>query len=217
VSDSKRYPAPPWDTHGYSAGSAYLVPTRSIELPDGLKPVAVLGRTVGMLAFIEYLPPSPLTYSELIWMPTVVRCRTRDKGTIYGYYVAKMYVDDEATLAAGREMWALPKSLARFERDGERVRVEAEDGTSLELTLRGFGPRKRLKGDVGTIQRDASGVVRFRCTFAGDVQLGSLGVESFSSNDDGWRSFEDAHRLPGSSGMLNDFQATMHAPRPAKL
>jgi hypothetical protein len=202
------YPSPPWHTHGKGAGAAYVVPVESIVLPDGFTAMSLLGRAMGVLSYVEYMPPSPLSYSELIWMPAMVR-----HGNLRGYWVEKMYVDDEASLAAGREVWALPKSLARFERDGEFVRIAAEDGTEIELRMRGFGPRKRLSSRVATLQHRDGEVVQFQCSFDGTVQIGTVDVVSFSAGGDGWPSFQKARKLPGSAGLLRGFEATMHPPR----
>jgi len=202
------YPPPPWHTHGNGAGAGYVVPAATIALPQGFKPMTLLGRTMGVLSYIEYLPPSPLSYRELIWMPAMVRWHRGGRG----YWVQKMYVDDEASLAAGRELWALPKSLARFERDGDRVHMTAEDGTVMRLRMSGRGPRKRISSKVTTLQHRSGRAVRFGCSFLGDVQLGRLDVEHFDAGDDSWLSFERARRAPASAGLLHGFETTMHAP-----
>ncbi len=206
------YPPPPWHTHGDGAGALYAVPARAIALPPGVEAISLFGRCAGVLAFIEYKPPSPLCYRELIWMPCAVKL-----GGHRGYWVEKMYVDDERSLAAGRELWALPKTLARFERipepEGERIEVRAEDGTALTLVAAGFGPRAPLRHAVDTLQQDAGAPVRFRCNFAGRLQLARFEVVSFDSADPGWSSYRASTRLPGSAGLLHGFEATMHPAR----
>lgn len=202
------YPPPPWQTYGDAAAALYTVPASSLDLPAGFRAVSLLGRCVGVLGYVEYKPPSPLAYSELIWMPTMVRYnRAR------GYWVAKMYVDDERSLRAGREVWGLPKTMAQFSRDGDRVSMCADDGTNLTLELSAAGPRAPLGQSVSTIQQHPSrGPLRFRCSWRGGVQYGRVVVVSFESDDRGWRSFQRATRIPASSGRLHQFEATMHPP-----
>lgn len=201
------YPPPPWHTHGDGAGALYAVPARAIRLPAGFEAVSLFGRSAGVLAFIEYKPPSPLCYRELIWMPCLVK-----RGGQRGYWVEKMYVDDERSLAAGRALWSLPKTMARFERKGDRIAVRAEDGTAITLRTSGFGPHAPLSSDVATLQHDpaSSAPVRLRCAFRGHVQLGRFEVVSFDSDDPGWASWSAATRLPASSGLLHGFEAIMH-------
>ena len=192
----------------------FVVPARDIDLPRGFSAVSVLGRAVGVLAYVEYRPPSPLSYRELIWMPSMVKAGGR-----LGYWVAKMYVDDERSLEAGRREWALPKTLAHFDKRGDVVDITADDGTRMMLRRAGFGPRKRLSSKVATLQHRASvggergELVRFRCSFSGTMQLGQVTVEAFESDDPGWRSFTTARRLPGSSALMHDYAATMHPPQ----
>ena len=107
------YPEPPWKMHGRGVFVAMRVPVGELDLPKGMSPVAIGGQAMGLLAFIEYRAPSPLTYRELIFMPCVVRAEAEGKGPIRGYWVARMYVDDEASLRGGRELWALPKTGRR--------------------------------------------------------------------------------------------------------
>ena len=126
-SDQASYPTPPWDTHAEGAASLYLVARRTLRLPAGFTPVAAMGRTTGVLAYLRYLPPSPLAYDELIWIPTMVRA-----GGKRGWFVEKIYVDHPGSLAAGRREWGLPKELARFERQGDHI---------------GFHSRNLLKAD----------------------------------------------------------------------
>ena len=197
------YPQPPWHTHGDGGGAAYLVPTSAIALPAGLEPMSILGRSSGVLGYLEYRAPSPISYRELFWMPTMVRAHAKR-----GYWVEKMYVDDVVSMRAGRELWGLPKSLATFEREGEHIHMQADDGTHMTLRLHGFGPRRRQKSKLSTLQCTADGLRRFQCAFVGTVQLGGLTIESLRGGH--WESLNRATRVPGLSGALHDFEATMH-------
>ena len=213
VSEGARpYPDPPWHTHGFGVMCPYLVRVRELELPPGLEPVSVAGRTLGMLGYIEYQPPSPLSYGELLWMPATVRFRGGGGKPLTGYWVARMYVDHEGSLSAGRELWALPKSLAKFERRDGGVDVSADDGTVLSLEYRGIGPALRLRSRVATLQPVPEGVVRFRSDFTGLVRPATTRVTGFSSPHAGWASFPNARRVLGLGSLLERFESTMHAP-----
>lgn len=213
MSESPSYPPPPWETYGFGVMCPYLVRASEVELPPGLEPVVVAGRTLGMFGYIEYRPPSPLVYGELLWMPATVRFRGTDGKLSQGYYVARMYVDHEGSLAAGRELWALPKTLARFQRRTGGVDVEADDGTRLSFDFRGVGPALRLKNRVATLQPKGSGVVRFSSDFTGLVRPARTTVRDFTSQHPAWASFPHARRALGLGSMLERFETVMHAPR----
>jgi hypothetical protein len=197
--------------------AAYLVPARSLALPAPLEPITLLRHATGLLAYVEYLPPSPLVYHELIWMPALVRARSRAGRTARGYHVAVMYVDDERTLRGGREIWALPKTKARFELDGDRVAVHADDGTSLVLRRHAVGPGFPLRGAVATLQIDGGTLVRFRSDFSGTARAGRLHVERFESTAPAWSSFAEAYALPLPSASLESVDSTMQPPRRIEL
>jgi len=208
---SVSYPPPPWQTHGYGFFASYRVPADTLSLPKGFRAQTVAGHCLGLLGFIEYQPPSPLCYRELLWMPAQVSAHGMS-----GHYVAKMYVDDERSLVAGRTEWALPKTLAQFSVEGSHISMRADDGSVVELDARGYGPRipmpKRL-ARMATLQAedgspDSGSVVRFRCSFAGSVQLARLRLIRLSPGDSDWRSLERARRLPFAAS-LRDFDATM--------
>ena len=162
------YPDPPWRMYGFAWARSYLVPVDALELPAPLRPVAVGGRTTGTLLYVRYTEPSPLTYHELIWAPALVRAPSGE----VGFYVAAIYVDDERSMRGGRDIWALPKVMARFEADGgaERagegrggVRMRADDGTSIDLNFRAFGPsRLPAPPRVVTLQTRDGRVERLR-------------------------------------------------------
>lgn len=189
----------------------YLVPVAQIDLPSPLAPVVVRGRAMGVFAYVEYRPPSPLTYSELIWMPAMTEARLDGKRA-RGYYVARMYVDSEASLAGGRELWALPKTLARFARSGSTVRVDADDGTELELELGSVGPRLPFKGRISTLQPDRGSIVRFRGDVRAKVRLARVRIRHFESTHPAWSSFEHARSLARAAALMEPFQSTMQPP-----
>lgn len=206
------YPDPPWRTHGHGVFASFRVDAGALSLPAPLGPVAPLGVALGVLGYVAYEPPSPLCYHELVWMPCVARART-PSGHARGLYVARMYVDSEASLQAGREIWALPKTLARFSETADGVALEAEDGTRLELSWRPIGPRVPLRSSVVTLQREDAGLVRFRGDFRADAQATRVRVERFSSNDPGWAGFDPSRKLPLPGVRFASFESTMQPPR----
>jgi hypothetical protein len=76
-----------------------------------------------MLALINYTSGS-LVYHELIIAPAIIRAAGR-----IGAWISHIYVDDQASLAAGHDIWGLPKQLASFEwqTDEQRIRVQGRD------------------------------------------------------------------------------------------
>jgi hypothetical protein len=92
------YPAAPWSLHG----SLWLSLFRLGHDVDATRPRGVYGA-----AFVSYEEPSPLTYAELLVARPVGR-RVR---------VTDIWVDSPASMAGGRELWAIPKELADFELD----------------------------------------------------------------------------------------------------
>lgn len=208
---SAAYPPAPWHTHGRAWAQPFLVDARALALPPGFRPVTLAGRAIGVLALIEYVAPSPLTYAELTWMPCLVTARAAGR-TVRGYYVDTMYVDSPASLAGGRELWALPKVLARFVIGAREATIDTDDGAHLELELGARGPAIPLRGGGGTVQDGGADLVRFRGTGTVRVGPGSLRVRA-AHGTEGWRGFATARRLPGLGVALTSFEVTMCAPQ----
>lgn len=205
------YPAPPWATHGEARFLAYRVDASRLRPPEGLELDTRLGGSVGILGYVDYRPPSPLVYREILWMPGRVRARAPDGAVVRGWWVAKMLVDHPASLAAGREIWALPKQLARFERRGDRVVMQGEDGAVIEWRSRGsLGVPGR--GSIVTLQRRGTTLVRFRGDFSGRVALARARV-TVRDLDGTWQGLDAARPLGPFAAELRDFRAVMQPPR----
>lgn len=101
-----RYPAAPW----HMVGQLWLSLFRLREPVDELRPAGVYGA-----AFVSYGPGSPLTYSELLVARPVRTDRDGRRVTI-----TDIWVDSPASVAGGRELWAIPKDLCDFELDTVR-------------------------------------------------------------------------------------------------
>ncbi|CAN5923731.1 hypothetical protein BH11MYX3_BH11MYX3_00220 [soil metagenome] len=207
VFDAVQYPPAPWKTHGRAFMQPYLVDAHQVALPPGFSAVSIAGRCVGVLALVEYFPPSPLTYAELIWLPCLVSA-----AGARGYYVAKMYVDSEASLAGGREIWAIPKQLARFSIGSHSATVDTEDGAHLELAMAQRGPSIKLRSGASTLQDGGSDVVRFRGSGTARTGSGGLTITAASGMED-WNGWAGARRLPALGAALSSFEVTMHPAR----
>lgn len=205
------YPPAPWHTHGRSFMQMYLVDAKSLHLPSGFEPVTVAGRAVGVLGLIQYVAPSPIVYNELVWMPCLVKAPRRER-PVRGYFVEKMYVDSQDSLAGGRELWALPKQLARFEITDREAVVDTEDGAHLVLDLRQRGPAPRTRLGTTTVQDGGADLVRFKGSGAGLLSSGGIKIRD-ERGTDSWTGWRTARRLPGVGFSLRDFEITMHAPQ----
>ena len=93
------YPAAPWDMHG----QLWLSLFRVAHAVDELRPAGVYG-----VALVRYEDPSPLTYGELLVAHTV-------KKPVKGVTITDIWVDSPASVAGGRELWAIPKGLCEFD------------------------------------------------------------------------------------------------------
>lgn len=211
--DRPVYPDPPWQTHGFGVFCPCVVPVRHVRIPAPFEPVARFGRCAGLLAYVEYRPPSPLTYAELIWMPTLVRIRDAEGRERRGWWVARMHVDDEASLAGGRELWNLPKTLGRFERTERGVRMTADRDTDIELAFRARGPAVPVRSRMTTLQPGPQGAIRFRAEVRARTRVGRLRVARFDSDDPDWQSLRHA-RLSPAATVLDPFDSTMGVPEP---
>lgn len=111
-------------------GSVFAVPVG--ELPDSLgevlpgdtTPVAIGGRALVSVAFVSYEPGGALAYNELL---AAVASRA---GLSHRVTIPHIWVDSEASLAGGRELWNIPKGLGHFDREvgGPEVSVRMDNG-----------------------------------------------------------------------------------------
>ena len=97
MSPSASYPPAPWQMNGQLWCSLFRV-TGAADRSDGLYGAA----------FVSYEEGSPLTYSELLVARPVRDGRTRP------VEITDIWVDSPASMAGGRELWAIPKGLCDF-------------------------------------------------------------------------------------------------------
>lgn len=98
--DKVDYPAAPWTM----VGSLWLSLFRVAEDVDELRPRGVYGA-----AFVSYDEGSVLTYSELLVARPI---KTEGRGRRVS--ITDIWVDSPASVAGGRELWAIPKGLCDF-------------------------------------------------------------------------------------------------------
>lgn len=126
------YPPAPWTLRGQALLALRWLPLREAQrlVPDDVRLVPLAPRrTLCVVLCAHYASGSTLTYDELIFAPGLVR-----SGGRFGAWISGIWVDDPASLAAGREIWGLPKQRATFHWSPgrDRVRVSSdEDGRSL--------------------------------------------------------------------------------------
>lgn len=179
------FPHPPWRLRARFWIVPAVVP---LELARRLVPrhVRVLpilpGRTLGGVLVARYGPGSSLAYRELLTVGALVR-----SGRRVGLWTPQVWVDSEASVAAGRSLWGLPKELASF--DGEPPSVRVGGDTALRLAT--GRPRwalpvpviaavfgRRRDGEVWTPAYGlaAVGAVRARLHLPPESPLASLGL-----------------------------------------
>lgn len=106
-----QYPPAPWTLKGYAIQTLHLVDKDKVRslIPPELNPFSLWpGKAVASVYLSYYSSESVMEYSELI----VALAVTADKG--FGGWISHIYVDNENSVAGGREIWGLPKEYAEF-------------------------------------------------------------------------------------------------------
>ncbi len=106
------YPPAPWNLQGYAISTLNFVEIEKTRffIPRELQIISVLpGKTLGTIYLASYETGSTLKYHELIVAPALVRYQG-----IIGSWITHIYVDNEDSVAGGREIWGLPKEIAEF-------------------------------------------------------------------------------------------------------
>ena len=130
------YPPPPWRIAGPALVVPALVPlsTARANVPDDVTVVLISpSHTVGGFLLARYEGPSTLGYGELLVIPALTRTHGRT-----GWWISHAYVDSGQSLQGGREMWGVPKELARFtwREDGATLSHPDTDEALIEATWR---------------------------------------------------------------------------------
>jgi len=123
------YPPEPWYLGGSLLVSVFLVPVRDLpagfELPAKRRPLRLGARVPVGVAAVHYLPGGALEYDELL-----VAVPSLGQGGIR-VTIPQIWVDSPASMRGGRELWGIPKELARF-RWNEPAEGRAEVTMSVE-------------------------------------------------------------------------------------
>ena len=101
------YPPAPWRMHGQLWVSLFRV--RRGDHPE--REPGVYG-----VALVKYEEPSPLTYGELLVAHVVETGGSPAKAVS----ITDIWVDSPASVAGGRELWAIPKDLCGFTHRSDR-------------------------------------------------------------------------------------------------
>lgn len=110
-----QYPPQPWHLTADARVSVWRVPPAELPaLPAGVEPFLVAGRASVFTAWIDYTPPGQLAYHELLAAVSI-------KARRVSCSITEIWVDSEASLAGGRELWAIPKDLATLDFTGGRA------------------------------------------------------------------------------------------------
>ncbi|MBH5333430.1 acetoacetate decarboxylase family protein [Streptomyces pactum] len=135
--------------------AVWPVPVRRLpadRLPPGVRPLTVAGRGVVVTFWVDYRPGGVLAYRELL-VAVAVRHGRRIACT-----AVSVWVDDERSMAGGRELWGIPKDLGTF---------------TFDVTAPAGGRRRSRGGTVRTRLRtgDADGPAVATGTFRDLLRL----------------------------------------------
>ncbi len=128
------YPPEPWQLGGSMLLTVFALPAAAMppELeefaPEGVVPVVLGGHALVGAALVRYAPGSVLEYDELL-VSALARRGRKLVSTL-----AHIWVDNPQSVAGGRELWAIPKGLAHFDRHGDSATVEVDGRTAASLT-----------------------------------------------------------------------------------
>ncbi|MGM3309645.1 acetoacetate decarboxylase family protein [Anabaena sp. WFMT] len=129
------YPTAPWKLEGYAIQTLHLVDIKQAVpfVPSELEIVSLLpGKTLAGTYVSSYEAGSLLEYNELIVFPAFVRYQ----GYI-GVWISHIYVDNEDSVAGGREIWGLPKEIAEFSGDNHgKVSVKQNQRELYQLSYK---------------------------------------------------------------------------------
>jgi hypothetical protein len=133
------YPPEPWYLGGTLLVSSFLVPIAQLPpsfaaaLPPRRSPVTIGDRAIVGVGFANYSHGGVLHYDELlVAVPSLRAGRLR-------YTIPQIWVDSAASRQGARELWAIPKQLATFDR------TVSPSGVLTTMTL--DDPTATLPGD----------------------------------------------------------------------
>ncbi|MGK9167533.1 acetoacetate decarboxylase family protein [Inquilinus limosus] len=168
------YPPPPWRLRGTVQAALWRVPRVALPgpLPAGARPLGWGGTALLATVWAEWEPGGDLAYGELV-VAVPVRLGRR-----IGVTVTAAWVDSPASLTGGRDLWAIPKRLGRFETaEGRTVLTDAEGPVAIVTDRPGRALPLRLPVRLRVLQPDRAGVRIARAAATGRPRSGGLGWE----------------------------------------
>ncbi len=143
-----QYPPAPWTLKGYAIQTLHLVNIDQVLslIPPELNLFPVWpGKTIASAYLSYYSSESVMEYSELI----VALAVTADNGKLGGW-ISHIYVDNENSVAGGREIWGLPKELAQFTWQEKSVTVSQGNQhlCTLNFSQPNFAWRQKLAAPI---------------------------------------------------------------------
>jgi len=171
-----------------------------------------------MLLYLEFVDSAAVTRRELLWLSAIVR--SPDPGYDVPrmgplYFVARSYADrdaDSVVEPGPRHDWHLPRAHARFERSGNRIEVDAEDGTRLAFSWTPRSLTLPSPTSLASMQNSAGRVVCFQSEGRARAKLATYRLESFASDHPDWQSFASGLVLPGVASYLTSFDTSVRSP-----
>lgn len=127
------YPAAPWTLKGYALQTLQWVDVAKVRplIPPQFNIISPWqNKTLGGIYISSYQSGSILQYNELIVSAGLVSYSGQ-----WGGWISHIYVDDQDSVAGGREIWGLPKELAEFHWEGtDTVTVSQGENILCRLT-----------------------------------------------------------------------------------
>jgi acetoacetate decarboxylase len=184
------YQGPPWALKGEALLALRLVPqkvARALVPADMPIFCSACRKTLALLYVARYQSSPVGEYCELIVAPAIVR-----RGRSIAFWVSHIVVDSEASAAAGRSIWALPKMLGTFDWHSDarpHVQVVSNDvtlrcdvkttGRGLRIPVAGRAcSRLDLRSSAFAVRASGSvSRVRAALDLSGSEDLQGLGFE----------------------------------------
>ena len=113
------YPIPPWIQRGNAWVFETEVPVHAAQqmVPSQFNITATSdGVTKGAVYIAKYSEKSTVAYSEAIFICAAVTYKGQK-----GNWIGNIFVDSTAAQQAGREVWGMPKQMAKFEWSSTKV------------------------------------------------------------------------------------------------
>jgi hypothetical protein len=183
--DDPHLQAAPWTLHGDAVVALKTVRQDVARrlIPTDANVISIWpGRTLAILCLAQYRNSPVGEYRELIVAPALISRKGR-----VGFWISHIYVDSGRSLAAGREIWALPKQMAsmrwsadRFVSDAPQLKllsIVAPSRGSIRLPFVGAAMSKYGLAESYFVVRGNArvGVARSKIELTDELGLAELG------------------------------------------